>query len=77
MNSKEAVSVKEALERGNKMLNVPSAVVPKLIIGMIVFLAILKIVAWQYALFSVPLSLFLFPLIYRSYQIRISKRQEL
>lgn len=69
MNSKEEVSVKEALERGKKMLNVPSDVVPKLIIGVIVFLAILNIVAWQYALFSVPLSLFLFPLVYRNYRV--------
>lgn len=69
MNNQEEVSVKQALERGRKMLDVPSSVVPKLIIGIMVLLTLLKVVAWQYALFSVPLSMLLFPLFYRSYRV--------
>ncbi|MGV3611360.1 MAG: hypothetical protein ACO1N0_10450 [Fluviicola sp.] len=69
MNVPEEISVKQALERGRKMLNVPSSVVPKVIIGIMVVLALLKVVAWQYALFSAPLSLLLFPLFYRSYRV--------
>jgi len=69
MNNTEEITVKQALERGRKMLNVPSSVVPKIISGMMVLLALLKVAAWQYALFSVPLSMLLFPLFYRSYMV--------
>ncbi len=69
MNDPEEITVKQALERGRKMLNVPSSVVPKVIIGIMVLLAVLKVVDWQYALFSAPMSLLLFPLFYRSFMI--------
>jgi hypothetical protein len=69
MNTNKEVSVKQALERGRKMLKLPSTIVPKLIIGLMILLAFFKLIAWQYALFSVPLSLFLFPLFYRSYRV--------
>lgn len=69
MNNKSEQSIEEALKMGRRMLNYPIAVISAVIMASCILIFIYKILFGRFALILIPLLLFLFHWIYKSYML--------
>lgn len=67
--NKNEQSIDEALKMGRRMLNYPIVVGSFVIIASCILIFVYKILFWNFALLMIPVLLFLFHWIYRSYML--------